>query len=297
MEHPYFLLEPLVWSLGYALSSVMLKRALDGGAGSLRIAFLNNVFIGLIFLPGLAMLPHPLPWHLLVWPFVASLIYFVGQLCTFLAMRVGDVTVLTPVLGIKVVFVAVFTAALGAGAMPWMWWVACGLSAGAVFLLGVSHWHDRRRIMSTVVLGMISAALYGRCDLMFQVHAPELGTLPFAAVTMGAVMVESLFLLPFFREPLRAISREARPWAWWGSFIGAAQSAGMAWTLGHYGEAARVNVVYSTRGLWSILLVWLAGPWFGNQEREAGAGVMTRRLVGALLLLVAVGLVLSGGKE
>ncbi|HTB64042.1 MAG TPA: DMT family transporter [Opitutales bacterium] len=294
MDHPYFLLQPLLWSFGYAVSSLMLKRALDGGAGPLRIAFLNNIAIGIYFLPGLAMLPHPVDWKLLFWPLVASGVYFVGQLSTFLAMRIGDVTVLTPVLGTKVVFVALFTFMLGAAPMLWTGWLAAILSATAVFLLGLSSWQDRKRLLQTALLGMTSAALYGRCDLIFQVHAHELGALPFAGVMMFAVMLESFLLVPFFREPLRAIPRPAWPWAFWGSLLGAAQSGGMAYTLGVYGQAEAVNVVYSTRGLWSILLVWQVGPWFGNQERAVGGKVMVRRLAGALLLLVAVGLILWG---
>jgi drug/metabolite transporter (DMT)-like permease len=294
MEHPYFLLQPLLWSVGYGFASLILKRALDGGAGPMRIAFLNNVAIGVYFLPGLWLLPHPFEIKMLFWPLVASLLYFVGQISIFLAMRIGDVTVLSPVLGSKVVFVAIFTAMLGAGPMPWTSWLASILAASAVFLLGLSHWSDRRRLLQTALLGLTSASLYGRCDLILQMHASEIGAMPFVALMMSATMIESLVLLPFFRQPLRAIPRAAWPWAFWGSLLCAAQSGGMAYTTSHYGHANAVNVVYSTRGLWSILLVCVAGPWFGNQERAAGAGVMARRIAGALLLLVAVCLILHG---
>jgi len=291
MDHPYFLFQPLLWAIGYGFASLILKRALDHGAGPMRIAFLNNIAIGLYFLPWLFQLPHPLDPKLLFWPLVASVVYFGAQASTFLAMRIGDVTVLSPVLGTKVLFVAIFTVMLGAGPMPWTWWLASALSAVAVFLLGLSQWSDRRRLLRTVGLGLLSASLYARCDLIFQLHARELGALPFSSVMMSAVLVESLLLFPFFRQPLSAIPKVAWPWAFWGSLLCAAQSAGMAFTLGFHGQAAAVNVVYSTRGLWSILLVCVAGPWFGNQERAAGRGVMTRRLAGALLLLVAVGLI------
>jgi len=292
MDRPYFLLQPLLWSFGFAFGSVMLKRALDGGAGPLRIAFLTNLAMWVIFLPGWWFLPAKLSWTLLQWPLFASGLFFFGQVLTFMAMRLGDVSVIAPAFGIKVVFVAGFTVMLGAGPMPGAWWLASALSAVAVFLLGLSNWRERSRLLRTVLLAVVAAALYARCDLVLQMHAREFGPWGFVAVMMTAVAAESLLLVPFFRSPLRAISREAWPWAFWGSIVIAAQSSGMAYTLGHHGEAARVNIVYCTRGLWSILLVWLAGPWFGNQERAAGAGVMTRRLVGALLLLVAVGLVL-----
>jgi len=294
MAHPYFLLQPLLWSFGFAIGGIMLKRALDHGTGPLRIAFLNNIAGGLIFLPGLAMLPHPLTWPMLAWPLLSSLVYATGQVLFFLAMRTGDVTVLAPAMGVKVVFVALFTVLLGAGVMPGTWWVAACLAAGAVFLLGMSNWHDRKRLARTAVLAVLSASLYGFNDLLVQMHAHAISTMGFTAVMFGAVAVESFLLIPFFREPLRAIPRAAWPWALAGSLICAAQSGGMAYTLGNYGSAPAVNVVYSTRGLWSILLVWVAGSWFGNRESAAGTGVMVRRLAGALLLLLAVGLVLAG---
>jgi hypothetical protein len=50
-------------------------------------------------------------------------------------------------------------------------------------------------------------------------------------------------------------------------------------------------VVYSARGLWSVLAVWWVGHWFGNTERDRGGSVLRTRLFGAALLLVAIVLV------
>jgi len=47
-------------------------------------------------------------------------------------------------------------------------------------------------------------------------------------------------------------------------------------------------VVYSARGLWSVVAVWVLGPWFGNRERDRGAAVFRARLAGAALLLGAI---------
>ena len=294
MNHPYFLLQPLLWSLGFAFGSILLKRALDQGAGPLRIAFLNNMAAGALFLPGLLSLPQPVTWEELKWPLVSSVVYGAGQVLFFIAMRTGDVTVIAPALGSKVVFVAMFTVILGAGLMPGAWWAAACLAAAAIFLLGMSNWHDRKRLVHTAVLTVSSAALYSLNDVLLQMHAPPIGASAYTAVMFAGVAVESFLLLPFFRQPLRAIPRAAWSWTFWGCIICGAQSGGMAYTLGHYGGATAINVVYSTRGLWSILMVWFAGSWFGNHEQKAGTGVMGRRLVGALLLLGAVGLVLAG---
>jgi drug/metabolite transporter (DMT)-like permease len=294
MNHHDFLIQPLVWAVAFAFGSVMLKRAIEIGMGPLRVAFICNLVVGIMFLPGLLTLPHPLTLHLLFWPFISSIVYTTGQVLFFVAMRIGDVSVLGPAMGAKVVFVALFSYFLASGLMPWTWWVAALLAAGAVFLLGLSNWHDRKRLARTAVLAVLAAAVYGLNDVLVQQHAPAMGAPGFSALMFGGVSLEAFGLVPFFSEPFRAVPRAAWSWALWGAAICDAQSGGMAYTLGHYGEATAINVVYSTRGLCSILVVWLLGSWFGNYERDEGRKVMARRLAGACLLLGAVGLVLAG---
>jgi hypothetical protein len=60
----------------------------------------------------------------------------------------------------------------------------------------------------------------------------------------------------------------------------------------HPNAAAAVNIVYNSRGIWSVLLVWFAGSWFGNVEREQGINVMLARLSGSAMLLIAIALTL-----
>jgi hypothetical protein len=67
----------------------------------------------------------------------------------------------------------------------------------------------------------------------------------------------------------------------------AMQAAGVTWSIGMLG-ATTTNVLYNSRGIWSVVLVWAIGGWFGNAEREHGAGVMGRRLGGAGMLLLAI---------
>ena len=71
----------------------------------------------------------------------------------------------------------------------------------------------------------------------------------------------------------------------------AVQGALLISSLALYARATTINVVYSARGLWSVLAVWLVGHWFGNRERELGAAVLRTRLLGAGLLLAAIVLV------
>jgi len=39
------------------------------------------------------------------------------------------------------------------------------------------------------------------------------------------------------------------------------------------------------------VLVWLIGHWFGNTERQLGGTILRWRLIGAALMLGAIGLI------
>ena len=48
-----------------------------------------------------------------------------------------------------------------------------------------------------------------------------------------------------------------------------------------------------TWALLSVLLVWMIGHWFMNQEQHLGAKVLRWRLLGAALMLSAIVLVVT----
>jgi len=92
---------------------------------------------------------------------------------------------------------------------------------------------------------------------------------------------------PLLRGDGRVVA--ARTWVWiiGGGCTLAVQACGVAWAIVTIGATA-TNVLYNSRGLWSVVLVWTIGHWFGNAERGRGRAVMLRRLAGSLLLLVAI---------
>jgi hypothetical protein len=67
-----------------------------------------------------------------------------------------------------------------------------------------------------------------------------------------------------------------------------AQALCISYAIAVYREVTKANILYNTRGIWSVVLVWIVGHWFENSEREHGTRVMIRRLAGAALLLSAV---------
>ena len=105
--------------------------------------------------------------------------------------------------------------------------------------------------------------------------------------------VLSLALLPFFGVASLRAPRAAWPWILAGTVFSATQAILITVTIAIWKDAAGANVLYATRGLWSIALVWWAGRWIRNVEREtAGGRRMAARLAGAVLILIAVVLTL-----
>ncbi|WP_269538887.1 DMT family transporter [Cerasicoccus fimbriatus] len=289
---PIHYILPAIAAALYALSSLFSKRALQEGAGTLRLSFMTNVAFFLAFAP-MALLADGQPdWSQVHWPILAGTGFFIGHVLTFAAIKLGDVSVQAPMMGTKVVFVAAFSVIIGAGHVPLHWWIGAGLTAVAIFLLGFSDWSNRRAVWRTAVMALAASAVFGLTDAMVMKHAGAFGPGWFLATVNGVMLLESLLLIPFFEGGLRGIPKPAWKWLIGGSTLMAIQAVCIGTSIAFWGDATAVNIIYASRGLWGIVLVWLVGSWFGNREREAGGKVMGRRMAGAMMLVAAIILVL-----
>ena len=93
----------------------------------------------LVFLPLLVFDHTVADWSYWIWPLIGGVGFFLGQVFTVLAVRVGDVSVQTPLMGIKVLFVAAFSFMLDPAPIPIEAWLAAGLAAVVVFLISRSR--------------------------------------------------------------------------------------------------------------------------------------------------------------
>jgi hypothetical protein len=143
----------------------------------------------------------------------------------------------------------------------------------------------------TIALTTASALTYALSDVLLQHWAPQWGLWRFIPVMFGLMGVFSFGFMAFFQGSLRAIEPSAWRWLAPGAVLMAGNNAAFAFTLARWHDATAANVVYSSRGLWAVALVWGVGHWFGNQERQAGGAAMGSRLIGAALMVVAIVLV------
>jgi drug/metabolite transporter (DMT)-like permease len=304
----WHLLFPFTASLLYISAALFLKRAQQLGGGVLRTTFVANVTIGVVFAALLPLGGKGQPAALLWQPALVAVLFVAGQVLSLLALSRGDISVATPVLGAKTIFVAWFTTVLLASRLSWQLWCAAGLSFGAIALLNraprpssdsegsdaaTEHREHRRRLGQTLLYSLLEAGAYALFDVLVQKWSPTWGAGRFLPITFALSAVMSFGFVPFFREPLRAVPRAAWPSLAIGAFSMSLQSFAFVSGVALYGDATAMNVVYSVRGVWSVAAVWLIGHWFANTEAQLGGSVLRWRLAGAALMTSAIVLVVT----
>ncbi len=293
---PGHLLFPLIASWLYVLAVLLVKRSGDYGVGVYRTTFVANVTTGIVFIPLLFLHAEPFPGWQHVWELAATALFFIGgQVLTFYAVNKGDVSIATPVLGVKIILVALFTTLIIGEPVAVKLWISAVMSVAAIVLLNRSGQGQQkhRHVGLTIVSAGGAALVFALFDVFVQKYSPAWGAGRFLPLMMGMVAVFSLGFIPFFSAPLRDLSPTAWKWLGGGSFLMGAQAIFFISTLAVYGKATASNIMYSSRGLWSVVAVWLIGHWFKNQEQHLGAAVLKWRLAGAVLMLAAIVLALG----
>ena len=284
---------PLGAALLYVAGALLVKRSADFGVGVWRTAFISNLTSAAIFQLALP-LGGTIRFDLLWQPALVGVLFLLGQLLNYLALQRGDVSVATPVLGVKIILVAFFTTLLLAQSVSVKLWIAAALSSAAIALLGQAGGVKHHHVGRTILFAGSSASMFALFDVLVQKWSPAWGAGRFIPVMVGFVAVFSAVLIPFFHAPLRAVSRAAWPWLMGGCLFIGTQSLLFVITVAKFRNATAANVIYSSRGLWSVVAVWVVGHWFSNRERHLATAVLRWRLAGAILLMFAIALVVLG---
>jgi steroid 5-alpha reductase family enzyme len=100
-------------------------------------------------------------------------------------------------------------------------------------------------------------------------------------------------LLPWVDSPVRLRTLQVLRPMLIGTVLMAVQALSMSYSLGRFGDATRINIVYALRGLWAVLLAWILARVFGGAESQHSRSVMLLRLFGAILLTLSVLVALS----
>ncbi len=285
------LILPALSALLYALGAHFFKLAM--GVGAWRVTFLCNLTMAVCYLPLLLVAGGGQGGGKWFEPVVAGSLFFLGQVFTFRAIQTGDVSVATPVMGTKALFVTALATVLTPQPVPVTTWVAAALTALAIALLGIGKRNQQGRLVATILLAGTSAFFFAVTDVLVQHWAPGWGAFRFIPAMFLVTGALSFTLIPKFSAPLGAIPRQSWGVLLTGCALIALQALGMAITLAVYGRAPEANIIYGSRGLWSVLIVLAASRYLDHGERNLGRATLTARMLGSLLLIVAIALIVA----
>lgn len=287
-EVPLYLLLPLASAIVYALGSIVIKRALKEGVTMDQSFHLTNFAVGVMFLPLLALETAEVDWTEIWKPLVMGITFFAGTWLTFVGIRRGDVSMVTPIMGTKVVFVALGVVFLTGQSPSLPLWIASFLTAGGIIFMGLGDLREGHHLVFTILITLASAAMFGLCDVLVSSWSPDFGAPTFLAVGSLGVAVLSLLMWVSQGRPSLKLPKLGCSWAWWGAFLVGLQAIGMGVGLSFFDDATGINVVYASRGLWVIVLVIFFGTFLGNTEHHEKGRDFLWRVAGTVILTVAI---------
>jgi len=297
-DAPTHLLLPLLASLLFVCGLLFVKRATSRGVSPWTVTFIANQWAALIFSMLWTLGGEMQPLSSLWQPAVIAVLYILGQAFTFSAIERGDVSVATPVFGIKVVLVAFLVTLLFGETLTVNVWIGAALATVGIALVQWSPAHSdlpgRSQIALTIVLAILAATAFALFDVLVQKWGPAWKPGRLLPIVYWMVSVLSLGFLPWVQWPL-ATSKSIRGILIPGTMLIALQALCIVFTLAAFGDAARVNVVYAMRGMWGVLLAWLVAVIWGGNEAKLPRSIMIMRAIGAVLLTASVILIVLAG--
>ncbi len=294
MNSSLHLLFPLFSSVLFVVAALFAKRATILGAGPITATIFSNFCLATCWLcVGLARNDW-LPWSGIVPALFIAVAFLVGQLCTFLAFRLGDVSLATPVFGVKIIMVAVISACTSNAGIGVRIWIAAALATIGVIVIQAgasspsSNKLSLRRATLAIGLALLAAFALSLFDVGVQHYGPHFGAIRFLTTMFSIVGLMTFLLLPWVDSPSDLLRNRALvPLALAALFM-TIQAISITYSLAQFGDATRINIVYSLRGLWSVLLAWMLSRWAISPESHPSNRMFFIRLCGAILLLSAV---------
>ena len=261
------------------------QRGMSTWTSMIVVCWSSALVFPVLTVMGGTMQPLSLLWQ----PAIIGGLFLAGQLLTFLAVDRGDVSIAAPVLGIKVLIVpAVAPLFVNDVASPRVWIAAAIAVVGIGFVQARDKSVDRARVLASVGFALLAAVSMTLFDLLIQKWAPAWGAGYFLPIAFAFAAVFSLGFLRLGDPPAKLREMDVvRPLSI-GAVLMSLQAIGMTLTIGLFGDATRVNIVYSMRGLWGVLLTWLLARRLAESDTQAGHRTMAMRLIGAVLIGVSV---------
>jgi drug/metabolite transporter (DMT)-like permease len=260
------------WSLLLALSQILM--------GLMSLAILPFLFT-LNDIPAMKAAIIPSIW--------AAGFYFAAQGALFSALKHVEASRVSPLLGLKVIFIAVLASILGKQHLHWQNWLAVVLSGSAAFFLNEIGGRISRKALTFVVL---TVAGYSFSDMNIRelliALEPTGARGPFIGVCMAYILsgIVGVMMLLKTGVPEKRIWFLAFPHAvtWFASMFL------FYWSIVYINLVFAV-IVQATRGIISIWLgVLVSKLGLEHIEQSLSGHVVWKRAAAAVLMVLAIAL-------
>lgn len=278
----------------HALSFTLAKQLWQHSSDPVQIMTYGQVSCALLALPaagwiGVAPLLQA-PGAILL----LSVAIVAAQFTFTQAMRAGDASFVVPMMGFKLLIVAVLSAFwLGEIYKPLVYVGAAGAFA-SLFLLT-----DGRppKSLSSVFWVLVTCTLFGFIDVLI-VRLIHQGLSPMA-IAFYVMVGPSLLLLPLLLHRLRGRWGLSRAFGRDLAGYSLTQVAGLVLLMlafGLAGKATIINILQTSRGLWVLVVVYGLGKLGLNGMERLSARQYAWRVSGASLMMCSLAVVILSGR-
>lgn len=265
--------------------------------GSVRLLALGHVWMGAVSIVlAAAFWPDTMPaFGTYAYSLLGTVgFYLLGQMCLFLALRHTDASRVSPLLGLKVLMLALMSAVFLDAHYSIQQWSAVGLSILAAVMLALSG----GTIARDSLLWAVAACLpYCLSDMNIKLLVGHFDAMGLLGSSVFATAITYLFcgllggaMLVFLPKADKRQWRDATPFA-------AAWLISMLFLYACFGQIGVVfgNILQSTRGIQSILMGAIIAHWgMVTLERKIHRGALLERIAAAILMTAAIALFYLG---
>lgn len=267
---------PAIAATFYVLGSLGMKRSMQAGATHGRVLLVSNLILALWALPLIFIFPGK--WDALgaFGAVLAGASLFIGRIFSVRALELGDLSIVVPLLALKTLFVAFASLVLGSGVITPGLLGAAALATAGVVCLQVGPPTAARNSRKAILYALASSAMFTVTDLSVQSFARLMG----AGFFQPLMLLTLCLMLPLLgRQP--SAPPPARKPLLLGSLIMGLQTTAVILTIGLTAQATLVNIIYSSRSIWGVIVDRLTGGLVDQR-------FLILRLIGAISLTSAV---------
>ncbi len=301
----------LFLALSYTFSGMSVRRCKD--VGTFGLLCRAHVVMGVLSLIGLpfvwtrTLATHFGDYSLIM--LLAIVFYLAGQFCLFMAQRTVDASRVVPLLGMKLLVLAVLNILIMPhlmGTKPESYgifqWLGIFLTVGAAFILNKAGQRIPWQSLCWVGMTCLGYASSDTCITMLVRRLQAVGeatadpalaglakpSVAAAFITYVICGVAGVVLLPLVKKPEGAHRKTV--WGWISPFAFCWLTA-MLFLYACFARIGTVNgnIVQSTRGIIAILIgALLAALGFTELEEKVGVQVWIRRLIAGVMMFLAI---------